>query len=88
MGFVLVSTVSCDFTYREIKWESLSFSVVDYITIQPPPLCGPGPTNIKNSSEMACLERNAKYIVYNISIQQRSCSRKSLFVNLWTVLTC
>ena len=45
--------------------------MVDNVTLQPPPLCGP--TNITNSSVMACLERSDN-VVYNISIQQRSCS--------------
>ena len=65
------STVNHDYVYGKIKWESTPFSVVDDVTIQPPPLCGP--TNITNSSVMACLERSDN-IVYNISIQQRSCS--------------
>ena len=66
-----LSTVNHDYVYSKIKWESTPFSVVDDVTIQPPPLCGP--TNITNSSVMACLERSDN-VVYNISIQQRSCS--------------
>ena len=66
------STISYDFIFGKIKWES---SFVDDISIQPPPLCGP--TNITNSSVMALLERNGS-IVYNISIHQRSCSQRAL----------
>ena len=55
--------------FLQIKWESITFSIVDDVTIQPPPLCGP--TNITNTSVMACLERNGN-IVCNISVQQRS----------------
>ena len=67
LEIISLSTDSHDFVLSEIKLESLSASVV--VTIQPPPLCGP--TNI-NSSIIVCLERTGN-IVYNISIQQRSC---------------
>ena len=72
LEIIPLSTVNHDIIYGIIKWESTPFSVVDVVTIQPPPLCGP--TNITNSSVMACLERNGN-MIYNISIQQRSCSR-------------
>ena len=52
-----------------INWELTPLSFV-VIIIQPPPLCGP--TNIINSSVMACLERNGN-IIYNISIHHRTC---------------
>ena len=69
LEIIPLSTVSHDFVLSKIKWDSLSVSVV--VTIQPPPLYGP--TSITNSSVvMAYLERNGN-IVYNISIQQRSC---------------
>ena len=67
-----LSTVGHSYIFVKIKWESTPFALVDDVTIQPPPLCGP--TNITNSSVMACLEGNGN-IVYNISIQQRSCSQ-------------
>ena len=66
-----LSTLNRDYVYGKIKWDSAPFSVVDDVTIKPPPLCGP--TNITNSSVMACLERNGN-TVYNISIQQKFCS--------------
>ena len=72
LEIVLFSTIHHNYIYGKIKWESITFSLVDSITIQPPPLCGP--TNITNSSVMTCLERNVN-IVYNISIHQRSCSQ-------------
>ena len=72
LEIIPLSTVNRDYIYAKIKWESTPFSVVDVVTIQPPPLCGP--TNITNSAVMACLERNGN-IIYNISIHQRSCSR-------------
>ena len=68
LEIIPLSTVSHNFVLSKIKWVSLSVSVV--VTIQPPPLYGP--TNMTNSSVMAYLERNGN-IVYNISIQQRSC---------------
>ena len=71
LEIIPLPTLNRDFIYGKIKWDSAPFSVVDDVTIQPPPLCGP--TNITNSSVMACLERNGN-IVYNISIQQKSCS--------------
>ena len=58
--------------FMEKELESTPFSIVNDVTIQPPPLRGP--TNITNSSVMACLERNGN-MIYNISIHQRSCSR-------------
>ena len=72
LEIILLSTINNDYIYGKIKWESTPFSVVDVVTIQPPPQCGP--TNITNSSVMACLERNGN-MIYNISIHQRSCSR-------------
>ena len=71
LEIIPLSTVSHNFIFVKIKWESTLFSLVDNVTIQPPPLCGP--TNITNSSVMACLERSEN-VVYNISIQERSCS--------------
>ena len=71
LDIVLLSTGSHDLVLVKIEWETISFSAVDNVTIQPPPLCGP--TNITNSSVMACLETNEN-IFYNIRIHQRSCS--------------
>ena len=72
LEIIPLSTVNHDIIYGIIKWELTPFSVVDVVTIQLPPLCGP--TNITNTSVMACLERNGN-MIYNISIQQRSCPR-------------
>ena len=71
LDIVLLSTGSHDLVLVKIEWETISFSAVDNVTIQPTPRCGP--TNITNSSVIACLERNEN-IFYNISIHQRSCS--------------
>ena len=71
LDIILLSTSSHDLVLIKIEWETISISVVDDVTLQPPPLCGP--TNITNSSVMACLERNDN-VSYNISIQQRSCT--------------
>ena len=60
LEITLLSTINHDFVYGKIKWESIPFSVVDVVTIQPPTMCGP--TNITNSSVMACLERNGNII--------------------------
>ena len=71
LEIIPLSILNRDSIYGKIKWDSAPFSVVDDVTIKPPPLCGP--SNITNSSVVACLERNGN-IVYNISIQQKSCS--------------
>ena len=71
LDIIPLSTVSHDIVLARIEWETISFSAVDDVTIQPPPLHGP--TNKTNFSVMAYLERNGN-VFYNISIQQRSCS--------------
>ena len=64
-----LSTLSDDIIFGKIKWEAF---VVDDVTTQPPPLCGP---NIVNSSAIVLLERNEN-ILYNISISRRTCSQE------------
>ena len=71
LDIIRLSTVCHDLVLIKIEWETISFSAVEDVTLQPPPLCRP--TNIANSSVIACLERNDN-VFYNISIQQTSCS--------------
>ena len=62
-----------------MEWESVQFSFIDDVTIQPPPLYGP--INKTNSSIMALLEGGNTF--YNISIQQRACSQEvTSFISL------
>ena len=64
------STESHAIIFGIVEWKLTPLYFDDVVTIQPPPLCGP--TNLTNSSVMACLENGN--IVYNISIQQGACS--------------
>ena len=68
-----LTNVSCDILFGKIEWESIQFSFIDDVTIQPPPLYGP--INKTNSSIMALLEGNGNTF-YNISVQQRACSQE------------
>ena len=66
-----LSTVSDSIILGRIEWKFDPFSLIEDVTVQPPPLCGPN--NITNTSVIVMLETSGSY---NISIEQRTCSQK------------